>query len=74
MGPLEYALIALGAILAILVIIILIRTLTFRPKGGEEVTLTEAVGSGSNLSWFGGASSGVSLTGYTSYYPAAPTE
>ena len=49
-------------------------TLTFRPKGGEEVTLTEAVGSGSNLSWFGGASSGVSLTGYTSYYPAAPTE
>ena len=34
MGPLEYALIALGAILAILVIIILIRTLTFRPKAG----------------------------------------
>ena len=49
-------------------------TLTFRPKGGEAVTLTEAVGSGSNLSWFGGASSGVSLTGYTSYYPTAPTE
>ena len=32
MGPLEYALIALGAILATLILIILIRTLAFRPK------------------------------------------
>ena len=34
MGPLEYALIALGAVLLTLILIILIRTLTFRPKAG----------------------------------------
>ena len=46
-------------------------TLTFNEKGGSSTTLTEAVGSGSSLSWFGGNSS----TGSgSSYYPAAPTE
>ena len=32
MGPLEYALIALGGILAVLIIVIIARTLAFRPK------------------------------------------
>ena len=44
-------------------------TLTFNEKGGSSTTLTEAIGSGSSLSWFGGNSS----TGSgSSYYPEAP--
>jgi hypothetical protein len=46
-------------------------TLTFNAKNGESTTLTEAIGSGNGMSWFGGNSS----TGSgNSYYPAAPTE
>ena len=46
-------------------------TLTFNEKDGTATTLTEAIGSGNNLSWFGGDGS----TGSgSSYYPAAPTE
>ena len=46
-------------------------TLTFNAKNGESTTLTEAIGSGNGMSWFGGNSS----TGSgKSYYPAAPTE
>ena len=44
-------------------------TLTFSPKGGSEVTLTEAVGKGSNMDWFGG--DGKTRSG-SSYYPEAP--
>lgn len=47
-------------------------TLTFNEKGSSATTLTEAVGSGSNLAWFGGGSSDVSVSSYTSYYPEAP--
>ena len=44
-------------------------TLTFNEKGGSSTTLTEAIGSGDGLSWFGGDGS----TGSgSSYYPAAP--
>ena len=44
-------------------------TLTFNEKGGTATTLTEAIGSGDGLSWFGGDGS----TGSgNSYYPAAP--
>lgn len=46
-------------------------TLTFQPKGGESVTLTEAIGSGNNLDWFGGDGK---VTSGSSYYPAAPTK
>ena len=46
-------------------------TLTFSPKGGSEVTLTEAVGKGNNMDWFGG--DGKTRTG-NSYYPEAPQE
>ena len=44
-------------------------TLTFCPKGGAEVTLTEAVGKGNNMDWFGG--DGKTRSG-NSYYPEAP--
>ena len=44
-------------------------TLIFCPKGGSEVTLTEAVGSGNNMDWFGG--DGKTRSG-SSYYPEAP--
>ena len=44
-------------------------TLTFSPKGGSEVTLTEAVGKGNNMDWFGG--DGQTRSG-SSYYPEAP--
>lgn len=44
-------------------------TLTFSPKGGSEVTLTEAVGKGNNMDWFGG--DGKTRSG-SSYYPEAP--
>ena len=44
-------------------------TLTFSPKGGSEVTLTEAVGKGNNMDWFGG--DGKTRSG-NSYYPEAP--
>ena len=45
-------------------------TLTFNAKGGSSTTLTEAIGSGDGMAWFGG--NGSTSTG-TSYYPAAPT-
>ena len=44
-------------------------TLIFSPKGGSEVTLTEAVGKGNNMDWFGG--DGKTRSG-SSYYPEAP--
>ena len=46
-------------------------TLVFSAKGGAETTLTEAVGKGSNMDWFGG--DGKTREG-NSYYPAPPTE
>ncbi len=46
-------------------------TLVFSEKGGAETTLTEAVGNGNNMDWFGG--NGSTSSG-TSYYPEAPTE
>ena len=46
-------------------------TLTFQPKGGESVTLTEAIGKGNNMDWFGGDGK---MTSGKSYYPPAPTE
>ena len=46
-------------------------TLTFQPKGGESVTLTEAIGKGGNMDWFGG--DGKTSSG-KSYYPELPTE
>ena len=49
-------------------------TLTFNEKGGSATTLTENTGSGSSMSWFGGGSTDVSISSYTSYYPEAPTE
>ncbi len=53
-------------------------TLNFNAVGGETTTLTEAIGSGNNMSWFGGNSKDVSIGIFgnngTSYYPAAPTE
>lgn len=45
-------------------------TLTFNAKGGAATTLTEAVGKGDNLDWFGGNGS-ISMGGKSSY-PAAP--
>ena len=44
-------------------------TLVFSAKGGAETTLTEAVGKGSNMDWFGG--DGKTRSG-NSYYPEAP--
>ena len=53
-------------------------TLNFNAVGGEATTLTEAIGSGNNMSWFGGSSKNVTIgilsNKGTSYYPAAPTE
>jgi hypothetical protein len=53
-------------------------TLNFNAVGGETTTLTEAIGSGNNMSWFGGNSKNVNIGLFgnngTSYYPAAPTE
>ena len=46
-------------------------TLTFNAKGGASTTLTEAVGKGNNMDWFGGDGA---VKGGTSYYPEAPTE
>ena len=46
-------------------------TLTFQPKGGESVTLTEAIGKGNNMDWFGGDGK---VTSGKSYYPEAPTK
>lgn len=46
-------------------------TLTFAPKGGESVTLTEAIGKGNDMAWFGGDGK---ITSGSSYYPAAPTK
>lgn len=44
-------------------------TLIFQPKGGAQTTLTEAIGKGNNMDWFGG--DGKMTTG-KSYYPEAP--
>ena len=46
-------------------------TLTFNEKGGESITLTEAIGKGNNMDWFGGD---CSTDSGSSYYPEAPTE
>ena len=45
-------------------------TFTFNAKGGSATTLTEAVGKGDNMDWFGGNGS-ISMGGKSSY-PAAP--
>ena len=51
-------------------------TLTFNEKGGSATTLTEEIGNGNNLSWFGGNCKDVKMSllgnGGTSYYPNAP--
>ena len=53
-------------------------TFTFNAKGGSATTLTEAVGSGDNMGWFGGNCKDLNFNGFTnkgtSYYPVAPTE
>ena len=53
-------------------------TLNFNANGGATTTLTEGIGSGNNMSWFGGNSKNVNIGIFsnngTSYYPAAPTE
>ena len=53
-------------------------TLNFNANGGETTTLTEGIGSGNNMTWFGGNSKNVSIGIFgnngTSYYPAPPTE
>lgn len=53
-------------------------TFTFNAKGGTATTLTEAIGSGNNMDWFGGNCKDLKYTmifkSGTSYYPAAPTE
>ena len=53
-------------------------TLNFNAVGASTTTLTEAIGSGNNMSWCGGNSKNVSLGLFgnngTSYYPPAPTE
>lgn len=53
-------------------------TLIFQPKGGESVTLTEAIGSGDHMDWFGGNCKDlkyimIAKVG-TSYYPEAPAQ
>lgn len=53
-------------------------TFTFNAKGGSATTLTEAVGSGNNMDWFGGNCKDLNFNGFsnkgTSSYPVAPTE
>lgn len=53
-------------------------TFTFNAKGGAATTLTEAIGNGNNMDWFGGNCKDLKYTvifkSGTSYYPAAPTE
>lgn len=53
-------------------------TFTFNAKGGTATTLTEAIGSGNNMDWFGGNCKDLKYTmifkSGTSYYPVAPTE
>ena len=53
-------------------------TFTFNAKGGAATTLTEAIGNGNNMDWFGGNCKDlkyiVIFKSGTSYYPAAPTE
>ena len=44
---------------------------TFSAKGGAETTLTEAIGKGGNMDWYGGDGS-INLMGQKSYYPEAP--
>ena len=46
-------------------------TLIFQPKGGTETTLTEAIGKGNNMDWYGGDGS-ISMWSQKSYYPEAP--
>lgn len=46
-------------------------TLIFQPKGGTQTTLTEAIGSGNNMDWYGGDGS-ISMWNQKSYYPEAP--
>ncbi len=46
-------------------------TLTFNANGGSSTTLTEAIGSGNSMSWFGGNSS---TDSGKSYYPEAPQD
>lgn len=52
-------------------------TFTFNAKGGSATTLTEAVGSGDNMQWFGGNCKDLNFNGFTnkgtSYYPTIPT-
>ena len=45
-------------------------TFTFNAKGGSATTLTEAVGKGDNMDWFGG--NGSVKMGGSSSYPSAP--
>ena len=45
-------------------------TFTFNAKGGSSTTLTEAVGKGDNMDWFGG--NGSIKMGGSSSYPSAP--
>lgn len=47
-------------------------TFTFNAKGGASTTLTEAVGKGDNMGWFGGNGS-INMGGKSSY-PAAPID
>ena len=53
-------------------------TLIFQPKGGESVTLTEAIGSGDHMDWFGGNCKDLKYIMFTkvgtSYYPEAPAQ
>ena len=53
-------------------------TFTFNAKGGAATTLTEDIGDGNDLSWFGGNSKDVKMALFgnagTSYYPTVPTE
>ena len=51
-------------------------TFTFNEKGGSATTLTEDLGNGNDLSWFGGNCKDVKMAIFgnagTSYYPEAP--
>lgn len=51
-------------------------TFTFNAKGASAVTLTEAIGKGDNMNWFGGNCKDLKYTmifkSGTSYYPPAP--